>query len=568
MHRNRLTYFLLFLLLTAAGQGTISAQNNPDSGRERASRYYLEGIKMQNLGTLKQAAQMYERALKEVPKHAASYYRLSGIARMISDQGTALRYARRAYEIDTVTAEYADNYARMLTLAGDYKAADSLFSVLLRRDPSNAEILSLMAVLRLEAGKPAEALALIDTMEARNGIRYSMVDVKRQALIRAERYAEAYDYMTQVCEQAPSEIGFRIQRAELAAALRYDSVALANYRIAIDLDSTGLSPRLALAEYFRIKGEWPDFPEALVPVFAHKEYPVKAKTEYFDTYVKSYPEAYPRYFTYMVRLADALLRSAPDDPNAREFYAKHLIYSGQFDLAHQYLIEQIREGEAGIPLYRDVIEMAQFREQADTVIKYTGLAKARFPRDPGLGMTILYTQFQGGDTLAAVATAKEIIRYSKNDSITSAAYGFCGDMAQLKGKSREAYGYYEKALKLTPNNPLILNNFAYYLSEERRDLERALAMAMRANELDGQNATYLDTQAWVLYQLGRYDEAQTVMRQALVLDSSKSSELLLHYGDILYALGQTFMAKTYWQRALEAGADGPKIEERLELLNE
>ena len=114
----------------------------------------------------------------------------------------------------------------------------------------------------------------------------------------------------------------------------------------------------------------------------------------------------------------------------------------------------------------------------------------------------------------------------------------------------------------------MLNNFAYYLSEEQRDLERALRMAERANELTPHSATYLDTHAWVLYRLGRYEEAQTVMRKALVLDRSNSSELLLHYGDILYALGQRFMAKTYWKRALEAGADGVKIEERLKFLNE
>lgn len=159
-----------------------------------------------------------------------------------------------------------------------------------------------------------------------------------------------------------------------------------------------------------------------------------------------------------------------------------------------------------------------------------------------------------------------MIRRSENDSITSSAYGFCGDMAHLRGNDKAAFRYYKQALKLTPDSPVVLNNFAYYLSEKGRDLEKALEMSARANELDPQNATYLDTQAWVLYRLGRYEEAQTLMRQALVLDTSNSAELLLHYGDILYGLGKTFMAKTYWQRALEAGADGRAIEERLRSL--
>ncbi len=576
MPKNRLIYLAFSLLLLQFSGSAIGSpfsaagKRGGDNGRrlEQASLLYLEGVKRQNLGTLREAARMYEAALRKVPEHAAAYYRLSGIARMINDMQTALRYARRAYEIDTACRDYADNYARMLTVTGDYRAADSLFTVLLERDPSDIGTVSLLAVLKLEEGRPAEALALADTAEVRGGIRPQIVDVKRQALIRTERYAEAFAYMSEVCAQMPGEVSFRIQLAELAAALRRDSVALANYRAAIDLDSTGLAPKMALAEYYRIKEMWPEFPEALVPVFAHSDFPAKAKAEYFDTYVQTYPDVYRRYFVYMVRLADAALRAAPDDPAAREFYAKHLIYSGQLDLAHRYLTDCIADGEAPLKFYRDVIEMAQFRELPDTVAKYIGLAQERFPRDPELGMTVLFTQLQAGDTLAAVATAKEVIRYSENDSITASAYGFCGDMAHLRGDERAALRYYERALRLTPDNPLILNNFAYYLSEQQRDLERALKMSARANELDPQNATYLDTQAWVLYRLGRYEEAQTLMRQALVLDATGSAELLLHYGDILYALGKTFMAKTYWQRALEAGADGAVIEERLRLLNE
>ena len=52
------------------------------------------------------------------------------------------------------------------------------------------------------------------------------------------------------------------------------------------------------------------------------------------------------------------------------------------------------------------------------------------------------------------------------------------------------------------------------------------------------------------------------MQQALSLDRGNSAELALHYGDILHALGEDFMAKTYWRKALERGADKEEIEQR------
>ena len=93
-------------------------------------------------------------------------------------------------------------------------------------------------------------------------------------------------------------------------------------------------------------------------------------------------------------------------------------------------------------------------------------------------------------------------------------------------------------------------------------MERALTMISRALALSQNNSTYLDTMAWVLYKLGRYDEAKKYMQQALSLDRHRSAELALHYGDILHALGEEFMAKTYWRKALERGADKEEIERR------
>lgn len=547
-----------------------SAMASGDEGerrREEASRLYLEGVKRQNLGTLREAAQCYEAALRQVPEHAASYYRLSGIARMIGEQETALRYGRRAYEIDPACADYADNYARLMAVAGDYAAADGLFTELFRRDSSNLELISILAALKLERGMTNEAIVLLDTLQARSGFQSQTVEMKRQALIRAERYAEAYDYMLRVCEEMPDESAFRIQLAELAAALRRDSVAMENYRRAIEIDSTGVGPRIALAEYYRIKDQWPEFPEALMPVFANPSFPVQAKVNYFDLYVGGRsPDFYQRNFVYMARLADAVLWSAPGDSTARDFYIRHLIRGGQLETAQEYLARWIGEGRVPLSLYRTAIELAHFREQPDTVDRYMAEAQMRFPHDPELGMTRLAVRLQRSDTIGAVEAAHEVIRYSTNDSITSEALSFCGDMAHLGGKHKEAYKYYERALKLTPDRAMLLNNFAYYLSEEGRELERALRMATRANELTPQNATILDTKAWVLYRLGRYEEARDLMRQALVLDTDGSSELFLHYGDILFELGEYFVAKTYWQRALEAGADGRKIEERLRRL--
>ena len=105
----------------------------------------------------------------------------------------------------------------------------------------------------------------------------------------------------------------------------------------------------------------------------------------------------------------------------------------------------------------------------------------------------------------------------------------------------------------------MLNNYAYFLSLEDRELERALEMSSRAIELERNNATYIDTYAWVLHRLGRNEEAKVAQRQALSLSGQKDASLVVHYADILWALGEKFMAETYWKKAVELGYDSEEM---------
>ena len=91
-------------------------------------------------------------------------------------------------------------------------------------------------------------------------------------------------------------------------------------------------------------------------------------------------------------------------------------------------------------------------------------------------------------------------------------------------------------------------------------------MSHKANAIEPNNSTFLDTEGWILYKLGRYEEAREIMQRAVSFDASNSEVLLFHYGEILYALGDEFMAEVYWKRAMSRGYDAEVVEQRLEML--
>jgi Tfp pilus assembly protein PilF len=124
---------------------------------------------------------------------------------------------------------------------------------------------------------------------------------------------------------------------------------------------------------------------------------------------------------------------------------------------------------------------------------------------------------------------------------------------------------YEKALVIEPNNALVLNNYAYYLSVRNLELNRAEKMSKKSNILDENNAAYQDTYAWIMYQKGDYNEALKWMEKAIISAGDDSSaEMYDHYGDILLKLNQKDKAIKNWEKSLEIDSNRKETTQKIQ----
>ena len=133
-----------------------------------------------------------------------------------------------------------------------------------------------------------------------------------------------------------------------------------------------------------------------------------------------------------------------------------------------------------------------------------------------------------------------------------------GDILHDKGLAEEAYAAYDSCLQWKDDNLGCLNNYAYYLSEEDRELAKAEQMSYRTVQAEPDNATFLDTYAWILFKRKKYAEAMQYINMAVDNDTTKSAVIIEHAGDIHAVNGDTDGAVKFWQQALEAGAENDK----------
>ena len=412
-------------------------------------------------------------------------------------------------------------------------------------------------------------------------------NMKRHLLITTGQMDRAIEEAQESVAAAPYEVENVVSLAETYAAAKKDSLARATFEQALKMDSTNIQALGLYADYCSQQRDTKGYLGALRQLYALDDFPLERKIQLFENLTKDRKFYGQNYFA-LGAMATAMTLRHPNDKRVVDIYGDHLLAGGDTEGALAHFKLHLKDEPPQMDYYMAVIDIEEYLERPDSVDMYVQRAVKIFPDDPVLYIRKANRQYVKGDLHGAVATFAEAQQFAQTDSLRGELWGYTGDAYHAMferiraGEKADTTGYkirfsnkkalklcfeaYEKALALHPNNVMVLNNYAYFMSEETDDaelLEKAMKMSARAIHLEKGNATYIDTFAWILYKLDRLEQARTHMRQALSLDKTKSAELPLHYGDILFALNERFMADTYWKRALEMGADKEAIEKRL-----
>ena len=90
-------------------------------------------------------------------------------------------------------------------------------------------------------------------------------------------------------------------------------------------------------------------------------------------------------------------------------------------------------------------------------------------------------------------------------------------------------------------------------------------MIKRALALIPDNFYVLDSMGWVLYRLGRLEEAVPYLQKARA--QRDDPEVAAHLGEVLWVLGRRHDARAVWDSALESHPEDQKILDAIKRLS-
>jgi Tfp pilus assembly protein PilF len=288
---------------------------------------------------------------------------------------------------------------------------------------------------------------------------------------------------------------------------------------------------------------------------------VKYKIQVLVSYVTPIAEGEKRKQAY--ELIDIFKQANKGDASAMMLKGDLLLQDKKYAEARLEYLASTKLDFNNFAVWQQILFCDQELNNNEFLLADCDEALANFPTEPLFYNYKAYASLQFKKYDVAIDAALKGVEFVvENDELKIQLLSIAGDAAHYAKKPHLVDSIYEQALLLNPENAYALNNYAYFLSLRKENLDKADSMSFLSLQIEPNSASYLDTYGWILYQKKEYEKAKSYIEQSLKL-SPNSGEVLEHYGDILYKLGEKEEAIKFWNKAKNNNSSGEFLNEKI-----
>jgi tetratricopeptide (TPR) repeat protein len=453
-----------------------------------------------------------------------------------------------------------------LNALGGTESYDEMLEILkdkTKEEPDEVEWEFQTASVLLSQGKTNKSIRLLEKIEEEKGFSEKITLMKASAYESEGKYDLAKDEINKVMVLFPEAIQFRIVAAELCMKNGEEDEAAGYYSDILEIDSTNIFALTNLTDYYRKKGDYGKSIQYLARSFRSPQIDVKRKLAIMSYYLSD-NEFQVKYRGELENLLSVFLEVHPEEPEAMLLAADFYIGGKEYEKAFQQLKRYLDNNSASYPIYMQAILLANATSMNQELVDMADRALEQYPDS-----TDLY--FFRGIGYYEMEQYEKLIENFKGislDRFSSPEYGSQSKMLVAEayyrmGDHERSDSLFEQLIREEPDNYMVLNNYSFYLAERGEKLKEAREWSRTAILNNPDNATFLDTYAWVLYRLEEFDEAERYILEALNKGGENDPEINEHAGDIQAALSSYEVARSYYNKAILLGGDRERIEKKI-----
>ena len=573
-NKEAILYIFIFIFLLSSC-GVSKKIQSPDmlkeetdylsaNDRRKFDYFYLEGTRLAQKGEIDAAFDMLRQAAAVDTMSASVKYALASYYLQLNKPQIAYDMIKDAARIDKDNYWYGMMLANLAQNLGDNEQAEKAYQALIANNPQKPELNYMLAETYAQNGEYQKAIDSYEKMEQSMGIM-EPITLQKVKLYKALKNDEkAYAEVEKLIKAYPQEIGYLILLGDIYLNDNKDDKALEMYDRAEKMEPDNGYLLVSKANYYNRKGDKEKYLDEIRKALSNKKIDVETKVKILTDYLSDLLQKKEN-LGQAYQLFSELVDMHPQEESIYSLYAEFLLSQKKYKEAGEQLQVAVDLAPNNKQYWLQLMGVNMQLGELDEVITVGEKALTYIPDAAEIYMYMGSGYAMQKDYDKAIDILKRGISHldENNNALVSDYYGQLGDSYYLSGDKDKAFEAFENALLHNPKNTGVLNNYSYFLALDKRDLSKAERMSGDVIKIEPDNPTFLDTYAWVFFQQGNYTLAKIYLQNALNKGGDKSADLLEHYGDVLFMLGEVDEALQYWEKAKDAGSESEVLPRKI-----
>lgn len=520
----------------------------------------MEASKQKLIGNYDKAIVYALKALELDNNNPAILFEISQLYTYTNSFGSAIEYAEKAVKYEDNNEWYNLQLAYLYKSSGLHKEATVVFEKILKNNPQKVNNYFYLIESYKYIGQNLKAVETLEKLEKLIGVNEETSLEKRDLYLSLKDKNKALQSVQKLIELHPNEPKYFTYLAETYEAIGQPEKALQTYQDVLKIDPDNGIVHFFLFQYYLGQKNEEEALTHLSYIFKSDEVSIDLKVQLL---LSLYERNTEKYNKVSYELLDIIVDQYPNEAKAYSVYADFLTRDKRIKEAIDKYSKAVELDNTRFPIWNELMLLEIESNNFEKLASDSEKAIEIFPSQPSFYL------FNG-------LANNQLKNYSKAIESLNAGKSLVLDdkmmMAQFYQMLAEAYHKtkeYEKsdknfdlAISIDSQNPTLLNNYSYYLSERGEMLDKAEEMIIKVIAKYPTNATFIDTYGWILYKKGNFEDAKKHIQKAIDL-GAKSGEVYEHMGDVNFKLGMVNEALEYWNKALNEKDHSELLEQKI-----
>ena len=467
------------------------------------------------------------------PHSGAVLYELSELYPYVKNDSLAIHALEEACRLDPKNYWYKN---RLVSLYLEHRRMDDALKnveEMARLFPEKGEVLMMLLELYENKSDYAKMVEVLDKIEVKEGKSEQLSMEKFRLFLQMNDEKRAFEEMENLANEYPNDLRYQVVIGDLYLDAGKKEDALKQFKSVEAQDPNNVTLLLSMVNFYHQEGDTERYQKYITKLLTHTDVDDATKVRMMGVLVRENLTT-DGDSVQLLSLFDRVLQQPQEQ-------------TGLLALKVGYMMEKKMPKEEVSPVLRQILEIDPENEMArqnlltyaieeNDTLNIVNICKPAVDYKSSNAVFYYYlgfAYFMMDEKEQSVEAFRGALEHVEKSDLTTEdklkmranSYALMGDVYHQLGQDDKAFQAYDSCLIYRRNDAMVLNNYAYYLSLKKKDLQRAEEMSRLSNELEPDNATYLDTYAWVLFQQKRYDEAKQYMDKVVELMERDGEEM-------------------------------------------